>query len=105
MRHVLGVVVVALALVGPVALAKDQATPPAQDAAPKAGDTLTIKRGETKVFVFTEISRVAVGDPEIADIETEGTNKLRVKGVSEGKTTLLVWTTDKARRSYLIDVK
>ena len=69
------------------------------------GDTLTIKRGETKVFMFSDISRVAVGDPEIADVEVEGANKLRIKGGTTGKTTLLVWTTDKARRSYLIDVK
>src|SRR3954468_13432180 len=105
MRHVLGVVMLALTLAGPVALAGDKAAPPTQNAAPKEDDTLAVKRGETKVVAFSEITRVAVGDPEIADVEVDGSNKLRVKGVSEGKTTLLVWTKDKARHSYLIDVK
>ena len=48
---------------------------------------------------------MAVGDPEIADIEVLGSQSLRIKGGEEGKTTLLVWTADKARRSYLIDVR
>jgi pilus assembly protein CpaC len=105
MRHVLGVVMLALALVGPGALAKDPAVPSTQNVAPKEGDTLTIKRGETKTVAFQDITRVAVGDPEIADIEVNGPNKLVVKGGTEGKTTLLVWTKDKKRHAFLIDVK
>lgn len=105
MRRVFGAVMVALVLAGPVALAGDKAAPPAQNASPKEGDTLTIKKGETKTYAFEGITRVAVGDPEIADIQVNGPDKLTVKGGSEGKTTLLVWTEDKKRHSFLIDVK
>ncbi len=105
MRRVFGAVMVALALAGTGALAEDKAAPPAQSASPKEGDTLTIKKGETKTFVFTNVTRVAVGDPEIADIEVNATDKLTVKGSSKGKTTLLVWTGDKKRHSFLIDVQ
>lgn len=105
MRHVFGVVMVALALAGPGALAKDKAASPPQNVAPNAGDTLTLKRGETKTLVFPGVTRVAVGDPEIADIEVASPDTLIVKGGLEGKTTLLVWMEDKARRSYLIHVK
>jgi pilus assembly protein CpaC len=96
---------VALVLAGPVALAEDKAAPPAQSASPKEGDTLAIKKGETKTLVFKGVTRVAVGDPEIADIEVSATDTLSIKGSSEGKTTLLVWTQDKKRHSFLIDVK
>ena len=105
MRNVLGMVMVALALAGPAALAKDKAAPPVPQAAPKEGDTLKLKRGETKAFLFPGVTRVAVGDPEIADIEVAQSGTLVVKGGEQGKTTLLVWTADKARHSYLVDVR
>ncbi len=105
MRNVVGVGVLALVLAGPAALAKDKAAPAPQQVAPKDGETLTLKRGETKAFTFPGVTRVAVGDPEIADITVDAADTLTVKGGSEGKTTLLVWTADKARRSYLIEVK
>jgi pilus assembly protein CpaC len=105
MRNVLGALMVTLLLAGPGVLAQGKAEVPTQQATPKEGDTLALKKGETKTFVFSGVTRVAVGDPEIADIEVKGTDTLLIKGASEGKTTLLVWTKDKARRSYLIDVK
>jgi pilus assembly protein CpaC len=105
MRNVLGVVLVALSLAGPGALAQGKAEAPTQQSSPKEGDTLALKKGETKTLVFSGVTRVAVGDPEIADVEVKGPDTLIIKGGTEGKTTLLVWTKDKARRSYLIDVK
>jgi pilus assembly protein CpaC len=105
MRNIFGVVLVALVLSGPGALAEDKAAPSTRKASPKEDETLTLKRGETKRFTFPGVTRVAVGDPEIADITVDAADTLTVKGGSEGKTTLLVWTADKARRSYLIHVK
>ena len=105
MRNVFGVGVLALMLAGPGALAKDKVAPSPQQVTPKEGETMTLKRGETKSFTFPGVTRVAVGDPEIADITMDSADTLRVKGGEQGKTTLLVWTSDKARRSYLIEVK
>jgi pilus assembly protein CpaC len=106
MRNVVGAVLVALALVGPgVSAAKDKPQAAGKTATPKEGEAFTLKKGETKTLSFPGLTRVAVGDPEIADVVTGSGDTLRVKGGTPGKTTLLVWAAGGARKSYLIEVK
>jgi Flp pilus assembly secretin CpaC len=82
----------------------------AQPPAPEVqGDTLTLQAGETRTLRVPGVTRVAVGDPHIADIQVDGkTGDVRVTGGRKGKTTLLVWTRSgdtESRQSHLIDVQ
>lgn len=69
------------------------------------GGPLPLGVGTQKVITVPGIQRVAVGDPNIADVRTIGNNQLLIIGSSEGKTTLLVWKTSGQRISYLISVR
>jgi|GEM_PF-296194 len=51
------------------------------------------------------IQRIAVGNPEIADVRPLGDGEILVVGVREGRTTLLVWRTSGARDSHLVVVR
>jgi Flp pilus assembly secretin CpaC len=64
---------------------------------------LSVKIGETKSLDCQAMTRVAVGDADIADIKTVGANQLVVKGVTEGSTTLLWWS-NSARHEILVHV-
>src|SRR5690606_12934762 len=46
------------------------------------------------------IQRIAVGNPEIADVRPLGDGEILVVGVREGRTTLLVWRASGARDSH-----
>lgn len=105
MRNVVGVMLVALALVGPGVSAAKGKPHAAAKATPKEGETISLKKGEKRTLSFPGVTRVAVGEPKIADISTAGAGALLLKGGVEGKTTLLVWTSDGARKSYVIEVK
>lgn len=61
--------------------------------------------GTEELTLPQDISRLAVGDPSVADISVEGQRTVRVVGVNPGKTTLLVWLSNGARESRLIDVQ
>jgi hypothetical protein len=50
------------------------------------------------------LQRVAVGDPDIADVKTLGDGELLVVGASIGDTTLLAWDCDNLRHSYTVRV-
>ncbi len=65
---------------------------------------LTIPPGDQKVLVVPNIQRVAIGDSDVADVKTAGNDQLLLVGMHEGRTTLLVWSADGKRRSYLIIV-
>ncbi|MFO7155240.1 MAG: pilus assembly protein N-terminal domain-containing protein [Pseudomonadota bacterium] len=51
------------------------------------------------------IQRIAVGNPEIADVRPLGDGEILVVGVREGRTTLLVWRASGARDSHLVVVR
>ncbi len=61
--------------------------------------------GTQRVLTVQGISRIAVGDPSIADVKTIGNNQILVIGQGEGKTTLLVWRSNGQRQSYLVTVR
>jgi pilus assembly protein CpaC len=70
-----------------------------------AQEIITIGVGQQKIIQIPNLERVAVGDPEIADVKVVGRSELLVLGVAEGRTTLLVWKDNGQRVSYTISVR
>jgi len=68
-------------------------------------DTLNLGIGTQKVLTVPGLSRIAVGDPSVADVKTVGNNQVLVVGAGEGKTTLLIWQSGGRRKSYAVSVK
>jgi serine/threonine-protein kinase len=60
--------------------------------------------GKMETLEFSCLARVAVGDPNIADVKTLGEGQLLVLGAAAGETTLLVWDCDGHRHSFTIRV-
>ena len=70
------------------------------------GGTITLAVGEQKVIPVSGVSRVAIGEPDVADVKQVGGGKeLLITGVGEGRTSLLVWQTNERRISYVIIVR
>ncbi|NOJ98393.1 BON domain-containing protein [Corallococcus coralloides] len=69
------------------------------------GSSVSLGVGTQKVLTIPGLSRVALGDPSIAEVKTLGTGQLLVTGNAEGKTTLLVWKSSGQRISYLVTVR
>ncbi|AKQ66993.1 Type II/IV secretion system secretin RcpA/CpaC, associated with Flp pilus assembly [Myxococcus hansupus] len=67
--------------------------------------TVSLGVGSQKVITIPGLSRVALGDPSIADVKTLGSGQLLITGQAEGKTTLLVWKSSGQRVSYLVAVR
>jgi Flp pilus assembly secretin CpaC len=67
-------------------------------------EELTLVKGEKRVLALRGISRIAVGDPEIADVELLGNDKLLLKaGKQVGGTSVIVWMGEE-RKSFLVHV-
>jgi pilus assembly protein CpaC len=56
-----------------------------------AQDVVVPMGGQQVVHVEGEISRIAVGDPQVADVKLVSSRELRVLGSKTGTTDLLVW--------------
>ncbi|WP_426751481.1 type II and III secretion system protein family protein [Myxococcus sp. Y35] len=69
------------------------------------GTNISIGVGSQKVVTIPGLSRVALGDPSIADVKTLGSGQLLITGQAEGRTTLLVWKSSGQRVSYLVSVR
>ncbi|QSQ27243.1 pilus assembly protein N-terminal domain-containing protein [Pyxidicoccus parkwayensis] len=69
------------------------------------GTSVSLGVGSQKVLTVPGLSRVALGDPTIAEVKTLGSGQLLITGLGEGKTTLLVWKTSGQRVSYLVSVR
>jgi Flp pilus assembly secretin CpaC len=70
----------------------------------KPGTIIKVPVGETRVFIFPGMTKIAVGDPTVADVRSTGNDELEIIGQSEGATTLLVWTKEGKRTSHLIRI-
>ncbi len=109
MRHVMRITLFALALAGTPAKAQERIegdTAPGREAKPSAQEeTVTLKKGESRELRMEGLSRVAVGDPQVADVDVEGKGLLRIEARKAGETTLLVWAGAKERRAYRIVVR
>jgi len=70
------------------------------------GGTISLGVGQQKIIQVGNVGRVAIGDPEIADVKpVGGGNDLLVTGIGEGRTSLLVWQTNDRRTSYVLVVR
>ena len=70
------------------------------------GSTLTLGVGQQKTLTLRNVQRVAIGDPEVADVkQVGGGGELLLTGVGEGRTSLLVWFRNERRASYSVVVR
>ena len=68
------------------------------------GTSMTLQIGAQRLISFgPQTSRVAVGDPEIADISMNG-SQVRLKALQEGTTTVLAWLASGQRKSITLNV-
>jgi pilus assembly protein CpaC len=82
------------------------ASPAARAQAAGDGSTISLGVGQQKTISVSNVQRVAIGDPEIADVkQVGGGSELILTGVGEGRTSLLVWRANDSRISYLIVVR
>jgi pilus assembly protein CpaC len=78
----------------------------AQAGAQSEGGTISLGVGQQKVIQVSNVARVAIGEPDVADVkQVGGGNELLITGVGEGRTSLLVWRTNDTRLSYVIVVR
>jgi pilus assembly protein CpaC len=87
------------------ALAACAALLPAPARALGESASISIGLGQQKVIQVGSVARIAIGDPEVADVKQVGGGDLLVTGVSEGRTSLLVWKTNQSRASYVVLVR
>ena len=79
---------------------------PAAAHAQSEGGTFSLGVGQQKVIQVSNVARVAIGDPDVADVkQVGGGNELLITGVGEGRTSLLVWQANDRRISYAIVVR
>jgi len=70
------------------------------------GGTISLGVGQQKVIQVSNVARVAIGEPDVADVkQVGGGNELLITGVGEGRTSLLVWRNNDSRISYVIVVR
>jgi len=70
------------------------------------GGTITLGVGQQKVIQLGDVERVAIGEPEIADVkQVGGGGELLITGIGEGRTSLLVWRSNHARLGYAVVVR
>src|ERR687884_526051 len=75
-------------------------------AAPPEGAVIALGVGQQKVLQLGNIARVAIGEPDIADVkQVGGGSELLITGMGEGRTSLLVWRINDTRLSYLVVVR
>src|SRR5918911_151270 len=75
-------------------------------AAPPEGAVISLGVGQQKVLQLGNIARVAIGEPEIADVkQVGGGSEILITGMGEGRTSLLVWRINDTRLSYLVVVR
>lgn len=98
-----------MGLVAVMTLAAGAGAEPAKGAPAEAAKTseeqLPLKPGEVHQLKLANVSRIAVADPEIADVRVTGADIVQVKGLKKGETAMLVWMHNgKARKAYKIVV-
>lgn len=66
---------------------------------------LTIIRGQSELLSTpTNVRRVSVGDPEVADAVVVSGREVLINGRTVGTTTLIVWDITETRRTYTVEV-
>ena len=74
--------------------------------AQREGGVISLGVGQQKILQLGNVARVAIGEPEVADVKQVGAGgELLITGIGEGRTSLLVWRKNDARLSYLVVVR
>jgi len=63
----------------------------------------TVKVGESQVLAFRWVTRVAIGNPAVADVVPVSDNQVLLNGRTAGETNLFVWDSD-GQHEYLVAV-
>lgn len=70
-----------------------------------AADTLQIAAGAQRVISQDPaVSRVAIGNPEVADVNVVGGRDVMLTGKRPGRTTLIIWYSDRSRSEHTVIV-
>ncbi|MBZ4399225.1 pilus assembly protein N-terminal domain-containing protein [Myxococcus sp. MISCRS1] len=80
---------VALTVVGTTALAEER---------------IELKVGDKHVITVKDLTRVALGNRETAEVKTLGGGKLEITGLEAGTTRLLTWTRGGQQGDYAVVV-
>ncbi|MFY1826930.1 pilus assembly protein N-terminal domain-containing protein [Myxococcus fulvus] len=80
---------VALTVVGTTALAEER---------------IELKVGEKQVITVKDLTRVALGNMETAEVKTLGKEKLEITGLEAGTTRLLTWSRGGQKADYAVVV-
>lgn len=70
-----------------------------------ANETVSLKVGESRTMPFKYLSRLAIGDPKVADVRLSGDDGITVTAHKAGVTTLIVWRKGSPRYSVRIEVR
>ena len=87
----------------PLGAALALTVPPEAFAQAGGATQVQLKVGGRRSVSVQNVTRVAVGDPEIADIRVAG-GEVEITGRAPGTTQLLVWRGDGSKQSYAITV-
>lgn len=68
------------------------------------GTTVKLKPNTERVLKIPGLARIAIGDPEVADVRPKGATEVSIRGLVDGRTELLVWTANGSRFRYPIVV-
>lgn len=72
----------------------------------RADEVIHLGVGTQRVLTVPEgIQRIAVGDPEVADVRPVGRDQVLVLAGKEGRTTLLIWRSNGKRDSHVVVVR
>lgn len=77
----------------------------AQGAESPEQDRIGLSVGEELGLTFSGLSRVAIADPNIADVRVDRGGRLMLNGLRPGTTSLMVWYANDQRRSLLVTVR
>ncbi len=72
---------------------------------PKPAEILSLGVGHQKTFVVSDIRRVAIGDPKVADVSVIDGKEILLTGVAPGRTSLLIWRGRDVHVSYVVSVE
>lgn len=75
---------------------------PSQASLPNA-PTIVLKKDELRRIPAPGLTRLATAAPEIVEVRPRG-SEIELRGVRDGRTTLLLWFADGQRLSYLLQV-
>lgn len=70
----------------------------------EAATPLSVNLNESKYMESSHITRIAVGNPEIADVQLLSAKDFLLVGKKAGSTSLMVWTADGSRQEYHVYV-